>query len=101
MAFSVIKLRCLGGTQGCFKACLSLFIYLRFGIEKTRVTKFFILSAICNLYCMLLRDKFTTFYLFSLLYVLFFIVDYVSMQDKKLPENSIHDLAYDLVKALQ
>lgn len=23
------------------------------------------------------------------------------LQDKKLPENSIHDLAYDLVKALQ
>jgi hypothetical protein len=35
------------------------------------------------------------------LYVLFFIIEYASMQDKKLPENSIHDLAYNLVKALQ
>ena len=32
----------------------------------------------------------------------FFSVDYVDeLQDNQLPEDSVHDLAYDLVKALQ
>lgn len=53
------------------------------------------------LYANFLRQNLPHFHCFPCLYVLFFRVNYVSMQDKKLPESSIHDLAYDLIKALQ
>lgn len=85
---------CLESTQGCLQGMFVTFNIYNFCLEKQEyIYGTFIPCYLAKGNCYLV---FTVFPLCT-----FFIIDYAAMQDKKLPENSIHDLAYDLIKALQ